>query len=527
MRRIICSMLLVALIANATSAQYKTYDLVKDFGAKGDNRTDCYNAFSKAAAAISKAGGGTLNIPKGKYYIGAYKINGGPAANNITDIIFKNCRSLIIKGNNSTIRLNGNFTRSKDYMLPGVPYHYAYKNTVAPFQLRNCKGVQLSDMLIDGGVLQMRKTDGVVEGECYGIFITDDNPEDVSSNILVKNVQTNHFAADGILIRSNGENISFINCTSNNNGRQGISIVKGNKISLYNCVFDSTGFTGNYGWHAPGAGIDIENEFGKGRLKNVSITRCSFRSNKGFQIVTTLQSENVTVDSCFIADLTYGYSDGVNGVGMYSLNATLSNSILFANIQVDLADQLYTGPLVQQVRNNIVYSGKRGIISASFSRPVNIVDNIFINLPHPVVNEYFPYIQNFNARFNNNIIVTHADVIKAQPGQVTALVQSVLEANDNAWLANGYTINDAEQRSTYYFPALNGSKVVGNQFFPENNRIAAQGYSFFKLISKKKIDKLLTAPVFTNYKQLGWNRSILEQANAVKKEMKTLMAAVR
>ena len=55
----------------------KTYNLVTDFGAKPDDKTDNYNAFINAAFVISKAGGGTLIIPKGNYYIAAYKSGGG------------------------------------------------------------------------------------------------------------------------------------------------------------------------------------------------------------------------------------------------------------------------------------------------------------------------------------------------------------------------------------------------------------------------------------------------------------------
>ena len=76
------------------SQKVKIYDLVKDFKAKADDKIDNYHAFAKAAETISKAGGGQLNIPKGKYYIAAYKITGGQKKNDIDDIFLKIVKTL-------------------------------------------------------------------------------------------------------------------------------------------------------------------------------------------------------------------------------------------------------------------------------------------------------------------------------------------------------------------------------------------------------------------------------------------------
>jgi len=505
----------------------KKYDLVADFGAKADNKTDCYATLIKAAQVISAAGGGTLNIPAGKYYLSSYKIIGGKNANNISDVVFRNCKGLTIKGNNSIIRVNGNFIRSRDYTIPNVSFQYAYKNTVTPFVFKNCKNITVVDLSIDGGVMEMKKEAGVVEGECYGIVVGDDNDNDISSNIVIKNVKVKHFAADGFLIRSNGENITIDNCISSNNGRQGLSIVKGKNIKCLNSAFDSTGFTGDYGWNMPGAGIDVENEFGAEKLKDVVIKNCQLRNNKGFQVVTTLSSVNVLIDSCFIADLTNGYSIGENGIGIYSLNSTLSNSIIFASIQIDLADQIYRGPVavVQQIKNNVIYSGAKGLISADFGRPVNITDNIIINLPKPLA-EYFPYIQNYNGRFNSNIVVMNADRIRAQANQYISLAQGLTESNDNVWLANGYIKND-DQLRTYYYPSFDGVKSLGLQYFPENAAVSGLGRWIFRTLPKKSTDQLLATPLFTAYKQKQFDKKYLVQANRVKAAFKQLIATAK
>jgi hypothetical protein len=502
------------------SQSQQVFDLVKDFGAKGDDKTDNYTAFINAASAISKAGGGKLVIPTGKYYIAAYKGQEG-----VTDIIFRNCKGLTIEGNNSVVRVNGNFRRNADYKLPNLPYKYAYNNTVCPFKLVNCSNVLLKDITIYGEVDKMQKQPGVVEGESYGVFIADNEPADRSSRIVLQNITAHRFAADGFLIKVNGDDIVLDRCRSFNNARQGLSIVKGSNIRILNSVFDSTGKTGAYGWHAPGAGIDVENEFGPGKLKNVLIRNCQVRGNNGFQIVTTLPSDKVVIDSCFISDLSAGYSSALNGLGIYSINSVISNSILFAGIQVDNADQIYRGPLVQEINNNIIYSGNRGIVSASFSRPVNITGNIFIMLPKPDLTTYFPYVQNGNARFNHNVIVVHADRIKKDPNQVTALVQSAKESIENFWLMNGYEIPAEKRKAHFYLPAMNDTKVVKNQFFQASDQIARYDFKRTIFLTDAQVKTILDKEIFTAYKQNAFNKKFIQQAGEVRSFTKHIAAA--
>jgi hypothetical protein len=249
------------------------------------------------------------------------------------------------------------------------------------------------------------------------------------------------------------------------------------------------------------------------------------RGNNGFQIVTNLPTDKVVIDSCFISDLTAGYSDALNGVGMYSINSTLSNSILFAGIQVDLSDQIYKGPSVQEINKNIIYSGNRGIVSSDFSRPVNITDNIFIMLPKPQVDTYFPYIQNANCIFNRNIIVIHADRIKKEPNKVTALVQFVKEATDDFWLVNGYDVPVEKQGTGFYYSAMNGGKNVKNQFCSPGARITMNEAYKSGSISTQQIKEILSRELFTAYKQTGFNRKYLEQANAVRLYTKNIVTA--
>jgi hypothetical protein len=506
------------------SQKIKSYDLVKDFKAVPDDKTDNYLAFVKAAETISSAGGGILNIPRGKYYIAAYKTADANKLYKAGDIIFKNCNNLTIIGNNAVIRVNGNFTRKTDYQIPGYAHYYAYNNTVCPFKIMNCKNVLLKDLTLYGEVDKMKKMGGVAEGESYGVYIADDEPAQVSSKITLERITAHHFAADGLLIKSNGEDILINKCNSYKNARQGLSIVKGKNIKVFNSSFDSTGQTGAYGWHMPGAGIDVENEFGPGKLNNVLIRNCSMRGNNGFQIVTTLPSESVVIDSCFISDPEAGFSDGLHGVGMYSLNSKISNCIIFATVQVDIADQGYTGPVVQEINRNLIYSGTRGIVSSDFMRPVNITDNIIIMLPKPRANEYFPYIQNPNCSYNRNLVVVHADRLKKEPNTVISLIQSCKEAVEDFWLVNGYDIPEEKRRMVYYMVANNGTKLSRDHFFGQSDFVSQYDFRKTHFLTSKEVRGLLDYEFLTAYKQTAFNRKYLQQAAVVLSDSRKIVA---
>lgn len=506
-------------------AQKKTYNLITHFGAKADDKTDCYPALVKAAATLSREGGGTLIIPKGKYYIASTKILDGPQKNNVSDVVFKNCKGLTIIGNSSSIRINGKFIRKPDYGIPSLPYRYAYENTVCPFIFTNCKNTALKDIALYGEVDKMKNT-GSVEGVCYGVCIND-NDGDTSSNIQLRNITARHFAADGFLIRSNGKNISMTDCVAYCNARQGLSITKGKNIIIYNCRFDSTGKTGAYGFHYPGAGIDVENEFKAGDIDNVLIRKCHLRNNKGFQIVTTIPSYNVTVDSCFIKDSEAGYASGLNGVGMYGLNSVLSNSIIVGCIQVDLADQIYTGDKIQQIKNNIIYSGERAIVCSDFNRPVNIDGNILIMLPKPV-KTYFPYIQSTNCSFTNNIVVMHPERVKDERVQVIALVQNAKESSNNFWLLNKNNLSREWLKGyNYYAVALTNTKLTRKHFVPQNAYTDAMPFSDKRFITDPEQEKIINTPLCNAFKQSAFESKYLQQAAALRKYATALVNATK
>ena len=514
----------IIFISPLFSQHKRLFDLVKDFGGKADDRTDNYKAFSKAAAAISRNGGGVLNIPSGKYYIASYKITGGNKKNSITDIGFRNCTGLIIHGNNSIIRMNGKFSRTSDYRLPGLAFNYSYTNSVSPFLFTNCKEVVLMDITLYGEVDKMKRDPGVVESANHGVIILDEAVSDSSSNITLKNIKAHHFATDGFMVKCNGKHILLSKCYSYKNARQGLSIVKGFDIECRECEFDSTGMTGSYGSHNPGAGVDVECETGPGTLKDVRFVKCTFKGNIGFQIESTLPGENILIDSCFISDDTRGYSEGTKGVGMFSIGSTLSNCIIFGSIQVDIADQVYKGEKVQQIINNIVYSGQKGIICADVQRAVNVAGNIFIMLPHSNPLAYFPYIQSVNCSFTDNLVVVDPERVAADPGKYVSLIQGVKESVNDFWLMNNNTWGKELRKKNFYRVSFDYAKKVRSQFFPDNDITLALGSDYKKILSAVESAALLSEGLFNSFHQVSYNKIFLMQADEVHRYASKIIA---
>lgn len=514
----------IFLSCQPSVAQQKLeYNFETDFGGKGDGISNNYNAFIKAAQSLSGKKNIILNFPKGIYLIKDYKIEKGYNRNNITDVVYKNMENVIINGNGSTILVNGNFKRTADYKMSGVTFDYSYKGTVSPFVFTNCNKLVLKNFKIDGGVLQMTADKNVVEGFCYGIAISDYLPQHNSSDILLDSLLVQHFATDGLMLRSSGKNIQIKNSTFKNNARQGFSMVKGKEVLVYNSNFDSTGFTGNYAGHSPQAGIDVENEYPVADLNDIQIIKCNFRHNKGFQFVSTATSGKVNLDSCFFADISNGYENGFNGIGLYSVNSGIKNSVIYGMFQIETAHQTYLGRVPIQIENNIIYSGGSGMLSSDYNTPVNINGNIFIMLPNPVANQFFPFIRNRNALFSNNMVITHPDKMQSHNNQFTALLQNVKKADDNFWFVYGKSKNalrPGNANNAFYKIATDNSKLVGNQFVPADkvNTAISKG----KALRANDLSNLMNFDFITKYDLKQFDDSVIKEASQLRQQMNSI-----
>lgn len=256
---------------------------IKNYGAKGDGKTNDYWAFIKAIADINKQGGNcTLIVPHGTYIIGVY---------NTADKIYKNfefdsCTNISIIGLSAVIDVKGNYHRAADY-ITGVKRDIIRSSTysIIPFSFINCNNVTLSGFEVNGNSDKITKDPKVAEAQSHLIRIWETN------NVIVKNMYLHHGITDGICIggkKQFSQNIYFYNVISASNGRQGMTIVDARDALFEKCQFINTGyFNGKYGYHNPGAGVDIEpirRSINGVKTGNIKFIDCRFENNVGGQI---------------------------------------------------------------------------------------------------------------------------------------------------------------------------------------------------------------------------------------------------
>ena len=285
------------------------YD-VRTYGAKGDGITDDYVAIANASAAVCSTGGvlffpGTINGARANYYIGRYKITGGANANGVTDISWTNCNHVQILGYGALVTVKGTFARTSDYT--SGPYNCSYEDEVTPFRITTSTDIQIAGLEIYGQVDRMTRDPNVIEGgTAYGVYL------EGSTHVSLRDLYIHHFEVDGIYINKSGttasKHVNLFNVRSDNNARQGISIIQARYITVDgNSSFSNTGVTGAYGNHAPSAGIDIEPGAGVSidvPTGDIRIQNSKIVGNLGHQIISgdatlvdTLSIQHNIIDS--------------------------------------------------------------------------------------------------------------------------------------------------------------------------------------------------------------------------------------
>jgi len=258
---------------------------VKDLGAKGDGRTDDYEAIQKAAAQINRAGSGTLVFPPGRYLLNRISITKGPAPNGNKPITFSRCNGLRIQGQGAVIEVKGDFHRGKDVLVNGKPV--SYSSSIIPFDMDRCSNFSIEGFELVGGAQRMTKDPEVLEGSCHGIRTSG------CSDYTLRDLTIHHFATDGVYlgggnIADRGAMVERVKCARN--GRQGMSLIHIQNATILDSTFEDTGRTeGAYGGHAPQAGVDIEPNAAPPKVDvatgQITFKRCTFRNNLGHQFV--------------------------------------------------------------------------------------------------------------------------------------------------------------------------------------------------------------------------------------------------
>lgn len=281
----------------------------KDFGAKGDGRTDDTNAFLAAASKINALQKNVqLFIPKGNYLVKPQKLGTqqNPGYDPVSVLSLYNCSRIVIKGEKGTkitfapSLYYGSFKHNGKQLekLGTTTTDYKYRVAIGHgIELQHCSNVTIQSVEIDGNnrnfILGGQFGDVGIQIDNDGIFIKD------GSQISLTHLNLHHFGRDGILIINetpNGfstpsQNIVLSNCRFEYNGRQGFSWAGGVGVKANNCSFSYTGNSKVVS--PPGAGVDFEPNGGY-IVKNGEFTNCVFKFNSGVAVLADQGGFNVS-----------------------------------------------------------------------------------------------------------------------------------------------------------------------------------------------------------------------------------------
>lgn len=258
---------------------------VKDYGAKGNGRTDDTYAFQKAVDLLSKNGGGTLQVPSGNYPISFLKFFGS-AYSNIT-ITGQNANILqLITGARKSVQNNKFKTFAQRYAADGC---FVFDSQVSRQQndKNSIKNIKISGLNFISDVEKYGFDELLHQISAHGV-----------SNFTVENCTFTGFLGDGIAINGGtdfskyhdayNKNVIIRNCRFdgiNKNNRQGISIYYSDGFLIDQCSFKN--ITRD---DMPGA-IDLEPDREGNVLRNGVISNCDFTNIGGTAAIVVIQRD--------------------------------------------------------------------------------------------------------------------------------------------------------------------------------------------------------------------------------------------
>ncbi len=210
---------------------------VKKRGAKGDGRADDTKAIQRAIDEVAGTGG-TVYLPAGTYRVQTSRKNRLRLKSNMT---FK-------MASNATLKMFS--TNKSQYSVLLMS--------------------KAEDVTIVGGTIVGDRATHKGKGGEWGMGIT----MRTSSRISISNVRVRNMWGDGFYV-VDVEDLALCSVRAENNRRQGLSIVHGNRILVTRSVFRDTRGT------RPAAGIDLEPDKPHQRITNVRIERSKFINNEG------------------------------------------------------------------------------------------------------------------------------------------------------------------------------------------------------------------------------------------------------
>jgi hypothetical protein len=353
---------------------------VKDFGAKGDGRTDDYEALQAAAAAVCQSPNATLLFPEGTYRIGRHRVAGGPGDNGVQNIRYVGCNGNTITGVKVTIQVDGDFRRRADKKQEGSSLSYA--DSVVPFEMVQSSGFRIVGFQLVGNVDKMSRDPDVAPGGAAGILTIK------CRDYYIEDLTVRGFAGDGIRLgddtQSADQGVHLVNVTSTRNARQGLTIVNVRGADIVGSAFNENGRTGEYGSHPPAAGVAVEpvrytsDEDPSG---NITFERCRFEENLGPQFLSERPDlvDSITIANSFVkstlpdTSATAFMSTPKSGVVRGStFDVAAGRGVALAGYSPDLYVNIKS--LVYS-KNNFNLGDNKGLIAPVQPAPVELTGN--------------------------------------------------------------------------------------------------------------------------------------------------------
>lgn len=376
------------------------------FGVKGDGIYDDYLHLLQIAKYVNLRGGNsTVEYPSGSHiYIATRGETGKPVPSNI---VFDTCKNLTILGYGCKFSANATFHRTT-----------ASDRTICPFSFRLCEDIVAKGFELNGNSQNCTKAAGLAESASYGIIVNG------CINFLLEDVYMHHFITDGMRIdgqpvtgyRISSKNFVGRRVRSNNNARQGISIVQLRGGYFESCEFNQMGMTSGYGSHSPSAGIDIEPNRNTNtpapnnmdvNTGDITFYRCDFIDNSGSQFVTALPNsvDNIYLIECRLIINYRGLGGGGDGL-IFDTNGGY-----MIDCYVNLQDKYFyaagyaTNALTKlEVKGCVIESRRRAIFSFGVSNYLLVENTRFIAKGDEIMSDLFIQIRNPKAIFRNNYI---------------------------------------------------------------------------------------------------------------------------
>jgi len=398
---------------------------VKEVGAKGDGRTDDYDAIQKAAAQINRAGGGTLVFPPGRYLLNRIAITKGPAPNGNKPITFSRCNGLRVQGAGAVIEVKGDFHRGQDVILGGRPV--SYSSSIIPFDMDRCSNFSIEGFELVGNAQKMTKASDVLEGTCHGIRTSG------CSDYTLKDLNIHHFATDGLYlgggtIADRGAKVERVKCARN--GRQGMSLIHIQNATILDSTFEDTGRTeGAYGGHAPQAGVDVEPDAAPPKVDvntgQITFKHCTFRNNLGHQFVAAkaLPFGPVRLEACVLARATDSLP-----IALYlaASEGVVTGCQVDGEVQPTRKNKTGTKTVLE---STTIRASDNGILSLQ-DEALEIIGCTLILTRLSPSSEAFPRIRNARARVLNTRIVIPATALDTRALALGSAGRSELQVGE-------------------------------------------------------------------------------------------------